>query len=75
MNSCIYIDGIALYVITAIVLFAIFTFIIIGNAYLKSIREIERLSAQKRSLARELSEAEEKLYKASFKTPEVDKNV
>ena len=74
MDSFIYIDGVILWVIAAIVLFIIFTFIIVSCAFMKSERENYNMKEENEKLKKQLSVTQEELYKATFKVPDVDED-
>lgn len=66
MNSCIYIDGFALWaaVILAAILFV--GFIYFGNAYIAEARENDRLRSRVKQYSAQLKEYEQAEYKDSF---------
>ena len=72
MNSCIYIDGLALWVFLALSVVILFCIIYIGCSLIEKTRENEQLRHENKLLKYRLSKAEDKLYKATYKTPEVD---
>lgn len=71
MNSSIYIDGIALYIFLALVVLITIGAIVLGNSNVKLLNETAELKAKNKELRRQLSYTQDKLYKATFKTPEV----
>ena len=66
MNSCIYIDGFALWaaVILAAILFV--GFIYFGNAYIAEARENDRLRRRVKEYSAQLEEYEKAEYKHGF---------
>lgn len=75
MGSSIHIDGAALYVFCFLAVFIAFAAVFLCRAYINDMRETERLRSANRRLKEELSRAEDELYKVTFKTPEVEKDV
>lgn len=72
MNTSLYLDGLALYIVLALMAVIAFCFIVLGMAHIKILRENEELKRQNRKLEDKLLCTQDKLYKATFKTPEVD---
>lgn len=72
MNSCIYIDGLALWILLALLVGILFCIVYIGCSLTEKMRENEQLRHENKTLRYKLSKAEDKLYKATYKTPEVD---
>ena len=66
MNSCIYIDGFALWVV--VVMFAVLLagFICFGNFWLAEARENDRLRSRVKQYSAQLKEYEQAEYKDSF---------
>lgn len=71
MNSSIYIDGIALYIFLALVVLITIGVIILGMTNVKQLNEISEIKAKNKELDRQLSYTRDKLYKATYRAPEV----
>lgn len=72
MNSSIYIAGIALYIFLALVVLITIGGIILGMTNVKQLNEISEIKAKNKELDRQLSYTRDKLYKATYRTPEVE---
>ena len=66
MNSCIFIDGLALWVIVFLVAIAFAGFICFGNFWLAEVRENDRLRREVEQYAAELEERDRSEYKDNF---------
>lgn len=72
MNSCIFIDGIILWIILAVILLIFFGFICFGLMNLKLEKQKDRLKDENKSLKRKVALLKEEYYKATYKIPEVE---
>ena len=72
MNSFIYIDGIVLWALVAILLMVIITLVIVICAYMRAEKDNYILKTRNRRLMRELSATQDKLYKKNFKVPDIE---
>ena len=72
MNSFIYIDGIVLWALVAILLMVIITWVIVICAYMRAEKDNYILKTRNRRLMRELSATQDKLYKKNFKVPDIE---
>ena len=68
MNSCIYIDGFALWVV--VVMFAVLFagFICFGNFWLAKARENDRLKRENERLRQSIEEVTDNSFKSGFET-------
>ena len=71
MNSCIYIDGLALWVFLALSVVIVFCTVYLGCSLTEKTRENEQLRHENKLLKYQLSKTQDKLYKATYKTPEI----
>ena len=71
MDSYLIIDGLALWVLLACVIAVLIGIICLGCAHIKALKENYGLKIKNQYLSEELNTAEDKLYKALYKTPEV----
>ena len=67
MNSCIYIDGFALWVILILAAALFAGFICFGNLYISEARENDRLKHKVKQYAAELDELDSEREKAEYK--------
>ena len=67
MNSCIYIDGFALWVAIVLVAALFAGFICFGNLYISEARENDRLKRKVKQYAAELDERDSEREKAEYK--------
>lgn len=72
MNSSIYIDGIALYVVLALMVIITFCAIMLGIGHIIALKENEELRVRNQKLETKLAKIRDRIYKETFKTPEVD---
>lgn len=72
MNSCLCITGLALWIFFAFVAIVIFGVVFLGCSYIDKVKENEKLTQDNKTLRYQLSKTQDKFYKATFKTPEVD---
>lgn len=72
MNSYIFIDGPVLWVVMALIVVLIIGFIYFGFHCVEVEKANDRLRASNTKLRRELSATQDKLYRATYRTPEVD---
>lgn len=66
MNSCIYIDGFALWVVIVLVAALLAGFIFFGNCYIAEARENDRLRSRVKQYSAQLKEYEQADYKDKF---------
>lgn len=66
MNSCIYIDGFALWVVIVLVAALLAGFIFFGNRYIAEARENDRLKSRIKHYSAQLKEYEQAEYKDKF---------
>lgn len=66
MNSCIYIDGFALWVIVVLIAVLFAGFICFGNFWLSEARENDRLRSRVKQYSAQLKEYEQAEYKDGF---------
>ena len=67
MNSSIYIDGAALWVLLIMAAILFIGFIYFGNAYIAEARSNDRLKRENRKLKRNLDEVSDRLRIVAFK--------
>lgn len=70
MNSCIYIDGITLWIFMGLFLLLVFGFILLGCSWLKDERELARLRAENEQLIDRQADAALARYRRRFQVPE-----
>ena len=75
MNNFIFIDGIAFWIVLILLILMFLIFILVGNGYIKSQREIDLKDKQLKKLRREYNLLIGEYHKATFRVPEVDKSV
>lgn len=68
MNSCIYIDGLALWAVVVLAAILFVGFIYFGNAYIAEARENDRLRSRVKQYSAQLKEYEQAEYKDGFLT-------
>ena len=68
MNSCIFIDGFALWVIVILVAIAFAGFICFGNFWLAEVKENDRLRRENERLRQSIEEATDNSFKSGFET-------
>ena len=68
MNSCIYIDGFALWVIVVLVAVLFAGFICFGNFWLAEAREYDRLKRENERLRQSIEETVDSSFKSGFET-------
>ena len=68
MNSCIFIDGFALWVIVILVAIAFAGFICFGNFWLAEARENDRLRRENERLRQSIEEVTDNSFKSGYKT-------
>ena len=79
MNSCIYIDGFALYVFCALILLIAICLVGVGCSYIKELkehedtkRELDAVNEDNNYLRCQLSKANKKIRSFTYKMPEVE---
>lgn len=79
MDSFIVIDGIALWVFCALILMIVICLIVVFYKYIEELkeheaiaRELDAVNEDNNCLRCKLNKANEKIYKLTYKTPEVD---
>lgn len=72
MNSSIYIDGIALWVFLFLIVLLTACVIVLGLSLIRTINERAETQAENERLRRKLCRTMERLYKITYKVPEVD---
>lgn len=72
MNNFIFIDGIAFWIVLILLILMFLIFILVGNRYIKSQREIDLKDKQLKRLRREYNLLIGEYHKATFKVPEVE---
>lgn len=68
MNSCIFIDGFALWVIVVLVAIAFAGFICFGNFWLAEVKENDRLRRENERLRQSIEEVTDNSFKSGFET-------
>lgn len=68
MNSCIYIDGFALWVVVVLATILFVGFIYFGNAYIAEARENDRLKRENERLRQSIEEVTDNSFKSGFET-------
>ena len=71
MESYIFIDGPVMWVVLMLIAFVLFGFFYFACKCLDTEMAIDRLKAHNTKLREKLSETQDKLYKATYKPPEV----
>ena len=72
MNYYIHIDGLSFFVFMVLLIIGIFLTIFLGVSLLSTNRENRDLKKENRQLKIDLDNVSEKLYKATFRVPEID---
>lgn len=72
MDSFIIIEGIALWILLALIFLIILCFIYMGCKLIKTLRQNDRLIRRNTYLRHKLALTQDAYYKATFKVPEVD---
>ena len=68
MNSCIYIDGFALWAVVVLATILFVGFIYFGNAYIAEARENDRLKRENERLRQSIEEVTDNSFKSGFET-------